>query len=260
MPKPQSRPGFETHLLQNFRSLFVLLLVLFSFDFDMAKPTTNHSNTQHGFLHKKRPISKSSAAISDSSSKINKRIRDIKRLLAKPDLSLQVKVGSERRLIQLKYLYGERKIDEKEKEMAKKYHGLKHIEKQKVARTLKKIRQRIDKTSDEKELAELEQKLKEALIDEAYIKNFPKTVPYAALFATNEDDGRTSKKQEIREQIKHAMENGDAFDDLQRDYRQKWRATLIKQGVIEDATPVMVEDNETQETTVDTELKDDFFE
>lgn len=90
-------------------------------------------------------------------------------------------------------------------------------------------------------------------------------MPYAALYASD-DDGRksTSKKQEIREQIQKAMDNGNAFDDLQREYRQQWRATLIKQGVIEDATPMMVEDNESsnqaEATAADSELKDDFFE
>lgn len=112
-------------------------------------------------------------------------------LYSQPDVSLKVKVGSERRLIQLKYLFGERKIDEREKEMAVKYHGLKHIgktnsenttscafrllfymrlERKKATRKLRKIQQSIEQTQDETELAKLNEQLKEALVDEAYIK------------------------------------------------------------------------------------------
>ncbi|CAO3586156.1 unnamed protein product [Absidia cylindrospora] len=232
----------------------------------MAKPTgTSNTNNkaQNGFVHKKKPGPKS--PLPESSGKIVKQIRDIKRTLAKADVSLKAKVESERRLIQLKYLYGERKIHEKEKEMAKKYHGVKHFERQKAHRKLKKIRQRIENTEDKDELAKLDKDLQEALLDEMYIENFPKTVPYASLYASNNDEGkRSSKKQEIRQEIKKAMENGNAFDDLQSTYRQKWRTTLIKQGVIEDATPVMVEDESMDQPDTkgeqDSELKDDFFE
>ncbi|ORZ17225.1 hypothetical protein BCR42DRAFT_451025 [Absidia repens] len=234
----------------------------------MAKPTTTGTSdaknkVQNGFVHKKKPGPKT--PLPESTGKIAKRIRDIKRTLAKADVSLKAKLESERRLIQLKYLYGERKIDEKEREMAVKYHGVKHFERKKAHRKLKKIRHRIENTEDKDELAKLNENLQEALLDETYIENFPKTVPYASLYASNNDDGkRLSKKQEIRQEIQKAMENGNGFDDLQSNYRQKWRTTLIKQGVIEDVTPVMVEDESMVQADSkgeqDSELKDDFFE
>ncbi|KAI8093510.1 uncharacterized protein BX664DRAFT_329880 [Halteromyces radiatus] len=233
----------------------------------MVKPSSNHpstkaNSTQNGFSHRKKNTTKA-PALPESCGKINKRIRDLKRTLSKANVSPKARVESERRLIQLKYLYGERKIDEKEKEMATKYHAIKHFERKKVQRKLKTVRKQIDETTDKESLEKLENKLQEILLDEMYINHFPKTIPYASLYATTEDDSRSSKKQEIRQQIKQVMEKGTGFDDFQATYRQQWRATLIKQGIIEDATPVMdelIETTEDTNTATESDLKDDFFE
>jgi hypothetical protein len=45
-----------------------------------------------------------------------------------------------------------------------------HPERKKATRKLRKVRQSIEQTQDETELAKLNEQLKEALVDEAYIQ------------------------------------------------------------------------------------------
>lgn len=60
------------------------------------------------------------------------------------------------------------------------------------------------------------------------------------------------------------MENGNNFDELKNEYRQLYRQRLIKDGVIEDAKPIIADDdnkdNDNEENEEVDEEKDDFFE
>ncbi|CAO3624747.1 unnamed protein product [Cunninghamella echinulata] len=223
----------------------------------------------HSFKNNKNNSNK--APLPETSSKINKRIRDLKRSLTR------AKIESERKLIQLQYLHGEKKIDERERELSKKYHKIIHFEHQKIKRKIKKERKRLENETDKNLKEQIDEKLQDLLILENYILHYPKTLPYVSVFpSTSTDETRRSQSvmDEVKEKIKQAMANGNDFDEIRNEYRQLYRQRLIKDGIIEDAKPVLADDdynnsnNNIKDSKVekdgddkkDDEEVDDFFE
>ncbi|CAO3644875.1 unnamed protein product [Cunninghamella blakesleeana] len=212
--------------------------------------------------------SNKNAPLPESSSKINKRIRSYKRMLSKrKDLNPNAKIQSERKLIQLQYLYGEKKIDEREKELSKKYHKIKHFESQKVSRKLRKHKKMLEGETDENAKKKIEAKIEDLKVKQNYILYYPRTLPYVSLFPstdTDESRGSNSVMNEVMDKVKKVMENGQNFDELKKEYRQSYRQRLIKDGVIEDAKPIIADDdNKDKEDEKNEEMdeeKDDFFE
>ncbi|KAI9307286.1 hypothetical protein BJ944DRAFT_247498 [Cunninghamella echinulata] len=198
----------------------------------------------HSFKNNKNNGNKT--PLPETSSKINKRIRDLKRSLTRKDLNPKAKIESERKLIQLQYLHGEKKIDERERELSKKYHKIIHFEHQKIKRKIKKERKRLENETDENLRKQIDEKLQDLLVLENYILHYPKTLPYVSVFpSTSTDETRKSQTvmDEVKEKIKQAMANGNNFDELRNEYRQLYRQRLIKEGIIEDAKPVLVDDD-----------------
>ncbi|KAI8369576.1 uncharacterized protein BYT42DRAFT_607945 [Radiomyces spectabilis] len=215
---------------------------------------------------------RSNVAAPDSLSKIKKRIRDYKRLLNKGAGNAKIKVQTERRLRALEYELGEKMIDERERKMSKKYHGVRHFERKKVLRKLRSKLGELDATKDPEQKAEIEAEIQELQLDQRYIDNYPMTLPYVALFpTTNADDPESTKKRNaIRERVRQALENeaGD-FSDMRKEYRSKYRNILVKQGSIPEAKPLADEEEEgavvdevEEQANSDEDIReaDDFFE
>ncbi|ORX53211.1 hypothetical protein DM01DRAFT_1407960 [Hesseltinella vesiculosa] len=194
--------------------------------------------------------------LEESASKLRRKIRDMTRSLTRPDLAGPKRVAAERMLIKYKHLFGECVINERERLMLKTYHGVKHIERTKVNRKLTGTRKKIREALDDMTREAAEARLKEFELDKIYIDNFPKTLPYASLYAENDDEHRSGKKSLLREEIRQAYET-DTLPDLQKKYRNLWRKRLIKQGTIEDATDL---DQETTDSPSASTFTDEFFE
>lgn len=119
---------------------------------------------------------------------VKKRIRDIERLLAKPNLPEGMITAKKKELQELKKQGKEKKHI---KVLETKYKQVKFFELKKAQRKLKKaenelkqVQQSLDEGKEEKE-KELESKIQAINEDIQYIKYFPDNTKYIALYATD---------------------------------------------------------------------------
>ncbi|KAJ3107829.1 18S rRNA maturation protein [Phlyctochytrium planicorne] len=146
---------------------------------------------------------------------LKKKIRDAQRSLNRPNLAADVKIDLQRRLKALNIELEKKQSGDLELKLYEKYKYVRHVEKTKVLRKIK----RAEKEDDAEELEKQK-------IDLAYIEHFPKDMKYLSLFPKEnqsdkqEDSKEPSKrtagalesdllKQKIRERIHAAMESGE---------------------------------------------------
>ncbi|KAI8365739.1 hypothetical protein BD560DRAFT_401542 [Blakeslea trispora] len=236
------------------------------------KPTQqSHNKNRNNNNNNKIPKNdkkKASDAL-NSSGKIKKKVRDIKRMLNKADkLPAQATIEAKRKLRALEFELGEKMIDDQERAKAAKYHKIKHFERKKVMRKLKQAKKALQENSDETKTAELQSKVDDAEIKLLYTSHFPKSLHYVSLFpSSNEQDPTSSARREkMLNEIKKALLEGDKdLLLLQKRYRDEYKEKLIKRGTIAPVAPVdeeMTESKPDKDTTDDSsdEEKDDFFE
>ncbi|CAM0139038.1 18S rRNA maturation protein [Umbelopsis sp. WA50703] len=171
---------------------------------------------------------------------IKKKIRDTTRALSRDNLSAKVKIELERKLKALKFHSSEKMIDDVERNNAKKYHMVKHFERTKVNRKIKKAEKQL-KEADTEESKKDAQKILDVLnIDLNYINHYPNVERYISLYPSQDSDEKVSNEEvstamrtEIRQRIAEAMKNGDIESDVVRKhYREKYRDHLVKTGKI----------------------------
>ena len=91
---------------------------------------------------------------------------------------------------------------QQERQHALRYRKVKFFERQKATRRLRTLRKKLAGASVI-ERPRLSEELNEVLLDLEYIKHFPTTQRYIALYASAEDDPKTCQRRaEIREQVR----------------------------------------------------------
>ncbi|KAG2178176.1 hypothetical protein INT43_003429 [Umbelopsis isabellina] len=166
---------------------------------------------------------------------IKKKIRDTNRALQRDNLSAKVKIELERKLKALKFHSSEKMIDDVERNNAKKYHMVKHFERTKVNRKIKKAEKELKEADTDKAKKEAQKTLAELSIDLNYISHFPNTEKYVSLYPSQDSDEKSSAalRTEIRQRIVEAIKNGDIESEVVRKhYREKYRDHLVKTGKI----------------------------
>ncbi|KAH3679939.1 hypothetical protein WICMUC_000682 [Wickerhamomyces mucosus] len=173
--------------------------------------------------------------IGSGSSKINKKIRDIERLLSKKrdQLPSDILVEKERQLAALKTELNNLSEVQKVKKIAKKYHMVRFFEKKKALRKYKQIKKEYDQlivdVADKKDLKKLRKKLTHHEIDLAYVVNFPKDQKYIALYPT-EDNNLPSNDPNKKKGLQKTENEKNAF----KKQIEKW--------LKDDQLPVSIED------------------
>ncbi|KAJ3218153.1 18S rRNA maturation protein [Dinochytrium kinnereticum] len=149
---------------------------------------------------------------------LKKKIRDAERSLNRPKLHADVKIDLQRRLKALNFELEKKKMGEVEQKLYEKYKYIKHVERTKIQRKIKKLqKQAAEGDGDEEE--ELEQKV---LL--AYVDHFPRDMKYISLFPKS-DGGDDETKQDtesketdalrlkIKKRIRLAVESGEVERD-----------------------------------------------
>ncbi|GBB97509.1 hypothetical protein RclHR1_00030066 [Rhizophagus clarus] len=164
---------------------------------------------------------------------LKKKIRDTERYLKTNEkLSAKGQVSLERHLKACKLSLIERMAENKEKNLTSKYRMVKHFDRKKVERAIKKIQKQLNEAQTSQEKKELEKKLYELQIDFNYILYYPKNLKYLALHPTSGgDDGKMiSKRNEIRQIIKEAMQSND-LESLNKRFKEEIKLQVIEKMV-----------------------------
>ncbi|CAG8651011.1 15146_t:CDS:2 [Cetraspora pellucida] len=160
-----------------------------------------------------------------SISSLRKKIRDNERALrTKKVHSAKGQVGLERQLKALKLTLIERMVESKEKKMASKYRMVKHFDRKKVERAIKKAEKQVSEAQTPEEIESSRQKLSELQIDYNYIMGRK----YMSLYPTTDADDpkMVSRRNEVREIIRKAMENNE-LDSLNKRFREEMKMKII---------------------------------
>ncbi|KAL2621580.1 hypothetical protein R1flu_001785 [Riccia fluitans] len=134
---------------------------------------------------------------------IKNQIRSIERLLKKPLLAEEVKDAQEVRLEDLKKQAEQHARSELERKMALRYRRIKFFERRKIERRIRRADKQLRTVGDPTSSAglALSRELEQLKEDLEYVKFFPKTEKYVALFAGN-DDEIVAVRNELRKRIK----------------------------------------------------------
>ncbi|GAA6011563.1 hypothetical protein JCM8202_004071 [Rhodotorula sphaerocarpa] len=114
-----------------------------------------------------------------SVSKLKAQIRQTKRLLARDDVTPDLRATTERRMVALESELAKTSQSKVEKKMVQRYRGVKFFERQKL---LRKIKQAKKQLADVPESADAQRALFDARADLYYVLRYPKTEKYIALF------------------------------------------------------------------------------
>ena len=118
-----------------------------------------------------------------------KRIRDITRLLSRPNIDEVSRESLTREIERLKAQQDTNVRNEKEKQIAIKYHGIKFFERKKALRNILQVQKKIsDASLKDKELKKLEKEKASHMTDLAYILYYPKSMKYISLFVAGDDE------------------------------------------------------------------------
>ncbi|CAO3663870.1 unnamed protein product [Umbelopsis vinacea] len=183
----------------------------------------------------KRKARESNDEIPTGNAGIKKKIRDTERALRRPNLSAKAKVELERKLKALNFHSSEKMIDDVERNNAKKYHMVRHFERTKVSRKIKKAEKELKDATSEKEKKSAQKTLDQLNTDLNYINHYPMTERYVSLYPTNDSNEGNSAvaRKEIRDRIAEAMKKGEIdFDMVRKHYRNQYRDNLVKSGKV----------------------------
>lgn len=161
------------------------------------------------------------SVINSGSAKIKKKIRDITRLLRRPNLPADVRVDNERALGALTAELESKQFDKKAQHLSKRYHMVRFFERKKAIRRLKNALNQLKELESasepvKKDIKKQKKILKHCQVDVAYICNFPKSEKYISLYPTEapatEGEKKGKKKTDAkRSELRKKFEK--AFDD-----------------------------------------------
>lgn len=178
-----------------------------------------------------------------SAGAMRKKIRDIKRLLAKDKLPSDMRVANERALKTLELNLKDHSSVKRHQKIQKKYHMVRFFERKKAIRRYKKAKRELsesekkfhDETLTEEEKSELRNILKKqrsilhhASVDFAYVLNYPTNIKYISLYTITPIDSKMNEK----------MKKGIIATNEQRDKYKK----LYQSQVLSDSLEISIED------------------
>ncbi|CAI2189321.1 8144_t:CDS:2, partial [Funneliformis geosporum] len=199
-----------------------------------------------------------------SATALKKKLRDIERYLKTNEkLSAKGQVSLERQLKACKLMLIERMAENKEKDMATKYRMVKHFDRKKVERAIKQTQKKISEVQSLQEKANVENILYELQIDLNYILYYPKHRKYLALHPTNggDDEEMVSKRNEIRQVIKEAVQNND-LESLNNRFRKENKLQVIRKMDLENRKKNLkskVIEGSSNTSKTNNSFDDDFF-
>jgi len=147
----------------------------------------------------------------EKSGPVKKRLRSIERLLSKSRDSLpdDVRKAKEAELAELRGDASRQARKSRERHFSKKYHGVKFIERRKVDRRIAQLKRQLANSGGGDDATALEAELREAEHDLLYIRHFPPSKKYLALFAADANDPYVVKRRRrIRALIIRRVEAG----------------------------------------------------
>lgn len=207
------------------------------------------------------------SVLGSGTSKINKKIRDIERLLAKrrDKLPANVIVENERALAALKVEKRNAENSLKLKKNAKKYHMVRFFERKKALRKYKQAKKEHDKLisdgAEKKEIKKAKKVLTHCEIDLAYVVNFPKSEKYIALYPTNSSENE--KDENIRKGLLKTESERNAykkqFEQLLKDGTLLIEDILKGEASLQNSQAQDYEAPDAAQVNND-EVEDDFFE
>uniref|UniRef100_A0A060T480 rRNA-processing protein EFG1 n=1 Tax=Blastobotrys adeninivorans TaxID=409370 RepID=A0A060T480_BLAAD len=127
--------------------------------------------------------------------KIKKKIRDLNRLLRKPDLDADKRVECERALKSFQSQLEDAQYTNKVRTIAKKYHMVRFFERKKATRRLKNA-------------IKNKQDVLKAEIDLYYTVLFPKEKPYVSLYPKEGADSSREQRQAFKDRLRAQIEEG----------------------------------------------------
>ncbi|TGZ85512.1 hypothetical protein EX30DRAFT_300011, partial [Ascodesmis nigricans] len=140
---------------------------------------------------------------------LKKKIRDLERLLARPNskLTADARAENERALQAFKYELGSASKDKREQALARKYHMVRFFERQKATRKLKKLKRELDETENPTE--DLRTRVHDAEVELNYTLHYPRGEKYISLFKDPGNNDKVKQKRDsIKQDIARRMEEG----------------------------------------------------
>ncbi|RAL07500.1 Efg1 domain-containing protein [Aspergillus homomorphus CBS 101889] len=171
-------------------------------DDNLDEASTTHSHSHHNRRPHKKILLKDNPDFT-SVNHLKKRIRDAKRLLAKPDLPADVRVTQERALMGYERDLEEEVKSRERSKMIKKYHFIRFLERKTAQKEISRLTRlekelsennstnaEMDAATKAKKLASIAKKLHVARVNLNYTIYYPLDQKYSALYA----DQKKSKK------------------------------------------------------------------
>ncbi|PJF18062.1 hypothetical protein PSACC_02130 [Paramicrosporidium saccamoebae] len=177
-------------------------------------------------------------------SNLKKQLRDVTRLLSRPNLSADIRQQQERKLQHINSLVQERTVEEKQRKMRSKYAKVRFFESTKARRHLRQAAKALVAEPTEENL----QKWMEAKRDVIYVQAFPETSKYISLFPSTPltEEKVLAKRTQIRTEL---AERNDFATSLRLD-----DAVAMARAELNAEAPSKV-DQETAEAVETSELK-----
>ncbi|CCA71527.1 related to rRNA-processing protein EFG1-Coprinopsis cinerea [Serendipita indica DSM 11827] len=221
---------------------------------DRRKSGDSSSRKDSSTRHHSKQYKQSSADSVPGVQKLKAALRQTKRLLAKDNLTPDVRVTTERRLKSLESDLARAERAKLERTMATRYHKVKFFERQKVLRKIHQTQRTLDSGVNaegeklkKKHRKTLEAELFERRVDLNYILHYPKLEKYISLFppevrgeARNQDEDSeaethagseetTQKRAEIRNTIRTAMIAGELEAEPEKHLAERQTSTSLHQ-------------------------------
>ncbi|VEU22105.1 DEKNAAC103115 [Brettanomyces naardenensis] len=229
------------------------------------------------------PVVDLSTVLNKGSSRIKKKIRDIKRLLKRGNLPSDVVIANERALKTLDRELENVQLNQKAKKIHSRYHKVRFFEKKKASRHYKGSSKRleelnkqreelVDATTKSEELEELDKQIKkqkkivrQSEIDLAYVLNYPSTEKYISLYPNEGEELEVEKSNpKFQKGLKRSKERRSYFKKLFSDQLKEGKLRVGLEEGLREGERVHVEGQRAidadERGEKKPEQKDEFFE
>ncbi|KAJ6131426.1 hypothetical protein N7523_001886 [Penicillium sp. IBT 18751x] len=132
-----------------------------------------------------------------SVNELKKRIRDVKRLLQKPNLPADARILQERALAGYEQDLADENARRERSQIISKYHFVRFLDRKAANKQLKSLERRLkEETLDSKQKEKLESKLRAARVNVNYTIYYPLTEKYIALYPKSKSSGKDGAESE----------------------------------------------------------------
>ncbi|KAL4873317.1 hypothetical protein BDV12DRAFT_160828 [Aspergillus spectabilis] len=179
------------------------------------KPTPTKRKTPYPSTHSKKPSSNPQDREEKQQTSINnlkRRIRDVKRLLNKPDLPADKRIIQERALKGYEKELGDEEKRRERSKMIKKYHFVRFLDRKTATKEINKLTRKrddliestplstemdtLEESKKKKKLAKLQARLHVAKVNLNYTIYYPLTEKYISIYAEKKKKGQDGENEE----------------------------------------------------------------